>query len=166
MGGLGAGRAAVAVTLWLAASTALAAEIALPYPETPFKGKIGPTRESSVTAWPEQPKAPAGAPNVVLILLDDLGFGASGTFGGPAASPEIDRLAAQGVRYNAFNTVALCAPTRASLLSGRNHHQVGFGNQPELGAGLPGYTGIWRADPASLAEMAITFEAARPSQPQ
>jgi arylsulfatase A-like enzyme len=140
-------------TLAVASDAATAAEIAIPYPETPFKGKIGPTRETSVTAWPEQPKAPAGAPNVMLIMLDDLGFGAAGTFGGPAASPEIDKLAAEGIRYNAINTDALCAPTRASLLSGRNHHQVGFGNQPELGAGLPAYNGIWHADTASIAEM-------------
>jgi len=153
MGGLVAGHLVIAATLSLAASTALAAEVAIPYSETPFKGKIGATRETSVTDWPQQPKAPAGAPNVVLILLDDLGFGASATFGGPAASPEIDRLAAQGVRYNAFNTEAVCAPTRAALLSGRNHHQTGFGSQPELGAGLPGYNGIFHADTATIAEM-------------
>ncbi len=153
MRGLAAGRFAVAAMLSLAASTSLAAEVAIPYPEAPFKGKIGPTRETSVTAWPEQPKAPAGAPNVLLILLDDLGFGAAATFGGPAASPEVDRLAATGLRYNAFNTEAVCAPTRASLLSGRNHHQTGFGSQPELGAGLPGYNGIFHADTATIAEM-------------
>jgi arylsulfatase len=153
MRGLVAGRIVAAGMLSLAASTSLAAGVALPYPETPFKGKIGATRETSVTAWPEQPRAPAGAPNVMLIMLDDLGFGAAGTFGGPAASPEIDRLAADGIRYNAFNTEAVCAPTRASLLSGRNHHQTGFGTQPELGAGLPGYNGIFHADTATIAEM-------------
>src|ERR1700759_5360333 len=95
------------LALGVGVNAGAAADVSIPYPETPFKGKIGPTRETSVTAWPEQPKAPAGAPNVVLILLDDLGFGASATFGGPAASPEIDRLAADGVRYNAFNTEAV-----------------------------------------------------------
>src|SRR5262245_60884046 len=95
------------IFMMVAASAAWAAGDVLPYPETPFKGKIGPTRETSVTAWPEQPKAPAGAPNVVVILLDDLGFGASATFGGPAASPELDKLAATGLRYNAINTTAI-----------------------------------------------------------
>src|SRR5581483_5326820 len=93
--------------LLLGMGAALAADISLPYPETPFKGKIGATRAQSVTDWPQQPKAPAGAPNVLLILLDDLGFGAAGTFGGPAASPEIDKLAAQGIRYNGINTDAI-----------------------------------------------------------
>ena len=142
------------ILLMLGASGAwAAAEVSIPYPETPFKGKIGPTRETSVTAWPEQPKAPAGAPNVLLILLDDLGFGAAGTFGGPAASPEIDKLAATGLRYNGINTDAICSPTRASLLSGRNHHQVGFGNLTDIAAGFPGYNGIWHADTATIAEM-------------
>jgi arylsulfatase len=139
--------------LLVGATPAQAAGDQLPYPETPFKGKIGPTRETSVTAWPEQPKAPPGAPNVVVILLDDLGFGAAGTFGGPAASPEIDKLAANGLRYNAINTDAICSPTRASLLSGRNHHQVGFGNLEDIAAGFPGYNALWHSDTASIAEM-------------
>ena len=141
------------MAMMLGASTAWAAGETLPYPEAPFKGTIGPTRETSVTAWPEQPKAPAGAPNVVVILLDDLGFGASATFGGPAASPELDKLAAGGLRYNAINTTAICAPTRAALLTGRNPHQVGFGNLPDIAAGFPGYNGVWHADTATIAEI-------------
>src|SRR4051794_16744606 len=85
--------------LLFGSTTALAAGEALPYPETPFKGKIGATRDTSVTDWPQLPKPPAGAPNVILVLLDDLGFSGPSTFGGPAASPEIDRLAAGGIRY-------------------------------------------------------------------
>jgi len=146
--------ASIGATLLLFGSTAaFAAGEVLPYPETPFKGKIGPTRETSVTAWPEQPKAPAGAPNVVLILNDDLGFSAPDTFGGPATSPELDKLAAGGIRYNDINAVAICSPTRAALLSGRNHHQVGFGNLEDIAAGFPGYNALWHPETASIAEM-------------
>src|SRR4051794_30030560 len=147
--------ASIAAALLLFGSTAAlaAGEVALPYPEAPFKGKIGPTRETSVTAWPEQPRAPAGAPNVVLILLDDLGFSGPSSFGGPAASPEIEKLAAGGIRYNAINAVAICSPTRAALLSGRNHHQVGFGNLEDIAAGFPGYNALWHPETASIAEM-------------
>lgn len=129
------------------------AQETLPLPEAPFKGKVGLTRETSTPAWPDQPKAPSGAPNIVLILLDDVGFGASGTFGGPAATPELNKLAAQGLRYNQFNTVAICSPTRASLLTGRNHHQVGFGNLADIAAGYPAYNAIWHRDTASIAEV-------------
>src|SRR4051812_6197476 len=96
-----------------------------------FNGKIAPTLNASVPDWPKQLKAKPGAPNVVLILLDDVGFGAASTFGGAAATPELDHLASQGLRYNRFHTAGLCSPTRAALLSGRNHHQVGFGNLSE-----------------------------------
>lgn len=104
-------------------------------------------------SWPAAPRPPAGAPNVVLILLDDVGYGAAGTFGGPAATPELDRLAAGGIRYDNFNTTAICSPTRASLLSGRNQHQVGFGNLQDVPAGFPGYTTVWPKETASVAEM-------------
>jgi arylsulfatase len=144
--------AATCVLMGLSA-VAVSAQNALPYPESPFTGKVGPTTAQSVPGWPQQPKAPNGAPNVVLIILDDVGFGASATFGGPAATPELDKLAAQGLRYNAFNTDAICASTRAALLSGRNHHQVGFGNLPDIAAGFPGYNGVWHANTASIAEI-------------
>ena len=125
----------------------------LPLPAPRFKGKIAPNREQSIPYWPEPAKAPAGAPNVVLILLDDVGFGASSTFGGVAQTPELDKLAASGLRYNEFQVCAMCSPTRASLLTGRNHHQVGFGNITELSAGYPGYNSIWPKSTASIAEI-------------
>ena len=108
------------------------ADEALPKLPAPFAGKIDPDRNKSIANWPQTPKAPKGAPNIIVILLDDVGFGAASTFGGPAATPELDKLAATGIRYNQFNTVAICSPTRAALLTGRNHHQVGFGNLADI----------------------------------
>lgn len=95
------------------------------------------------------------APNIVLILLDDVGFGASSTFGGPIQTPELDKLAAQGLRYNRFHVTALCAPTRAALLSGRNDHQVGYGSLAELPVAqrTSGYSEIWPKDAASVADI-------------
>ena len=86
-------------------------------------------------------RAPAGAPNVVLVVLDDLGFAQLGCFGSDIRTPKIDEVAAGGLRYNRFHVTALCSPTRASLLTGRNHHAVGMGFLAELGLGYPGYTG-------------------------
>jgi arylsulfatase len=91
-----------------------------------FKGTIGTTAKQSEPWWPERPSAPAGAPNVVVIMLDDTGFAQLGCYGSDIETPNIDRLAAGGLRYNNFHTTALCSPTRACLLSGRNHHSVGM----------------------------------------
>jgi Sulfatase len=88
----------------------------LPRPEPPFKGHIGPTVQDSTLDFPQQVKAPQGAPNILLILTDDVGFGASSTFGGPVPTPSMDRLAKDGLRYTQFHTTALCSPTRAALL--------------------------------------------------
>jgi arylsulfatase len=82
-------------------------------------------------------KAPQGAPNVVIVLLDDIGFGAAGTFGGPCNMPTLDRVAGQGLKYNCFNTTALCSPTRVALLTGRNHHINNAGAIMELATGFP-----------------------------
>jgi arylsulfatase len=98
-------------------------------------------------------KAPAGAPNVVIILIDDLGFGAPSTFGGPITTPTLDGLAAQGLRYTNFHTTALCSPTRAALKSGRNHHMVNMGFITELATGFPGVTGSIPSSTAPVAEM-------------
>ena len=103
--------------------------------------------------YPQPIKAPAGAPNVLLILVDDLGFGQPGTFGGPVPTPNLDKLAAQGLRYNEFNTTAICSPTRAALLTGRNHHQVATGTITELSTGYPGYNSVWGKNVASIAEV-------------
>ncbi len=134
-------------------SSHAAAQEVLPRPDPPFQGRIAPTRDHAEPAWPQAVHAPAGAPNVVLIVLDDVGFGAAATFGGPAATPELDKLAAAGVRYNDFNTTAICSPTRASLLTGRNQHQVGFGNLQDVPAGFPGYNTMWHKETASVAEV-------------
>jgi len=98
-------------------------------------------------------KAPAGAPNVVIILIDDMGFGVPSSFGGPVPMPTMDGLAQQGLRYNNFHTTALCSPTRAALKSGRNHHQVNMGFITEMATGFPGNTGQVPSTTAPLAEM-------------
>ncbi|MFV0522096.1 MAG: arylsulfatase [Mangrovibacterium sp.] len=125
----------------------------LPPPPTPFKGKIAKTFEGSEEDFPQPVTAPKGAPNVLLILLDDVGFGQAGTFGGPIPTPNIDKLAATGLEYTRFHTVGVCSPTRAALLTGRNHHQVGFGTIGELSTGYPGYNSIWGKDVGTVAEV-------------
>ncbi|GAB3544693.1 arylsulfatase [Actinopolyspora lacussalsi] len=91
---------------------------------------------------PEPPSAPEGAPNVVVVLLDDMGFGAPSAFGGPCEMPTADRLAGDGLRYTRFHVTAVCSPTRQSLLTGRNHHSVGMGVTTEMASAAPGYNGI------------------------
>ena len=103
--------------------------------------------------WPKGPQASKGAPNVVLILIDDVGFSATSTFGGVIATPTLDQLAKHGLRYNAFHVNSLCSPTRAALLSGRNNHEVGFGTVAEAAAGYPGYNAQWSKNAASVAEV-------------
>jgi arylsulfatase len=107
----------------------------------PFPGQIGTTLADSVPAWPVSPRAPHGAPNVVLIVLDDVGFAQLGCFGSDLETPNIDALAARGVRYRSFHTTAMCSPTRACLLTGRNHHTCGIGGITDLAMGFPGYHG-------------------------
>lgn len=86
-------------------------------------------------------RPPGGAPNVVLVLVDDMGFGASSAYGGPCAMPTAERLSGDGLRYNRFHVNALCSPTRQSLMTGRNHHSVGMGVTSEMATSAPGYTG-------------------------
>jgi arylsulfatase len=95
-----------------------------------------------VPAWPADPAPAAGAPNVLLIMTDDVGFASSSTFGGPVPTPNFGKLAAEGARYNQFNTTALCSPSRAALLTGRNPHRVGMGTLPDIPRPYPGYTGV------------------------
>ena len=111
----------------------------LPIPDQPFKGKTGLRPSDSLKDFPAEVKAPEGAPNILLILTDDVGFGASSTFGGPIPTPTMDRIANNGLRFNRFHTTALCSPTRAALLTGRNHHSVATGGIMEIGVGYPGY---------------------------
>ena len=98
-------------------------------------------------------RPPAGAPNVLIVLLDDVGFGASSAFGGPCETPTAERLAADGLRFNRFHTTALCAPTRSALLTGRNHHAVGMGGVTEVATSAPGYSSVRPKAAASLAEI-------------
>jgi arylsulfatase A-like enzyme len=115
----------------------------LPRPDFRFPGEIGRTyRESDPAQFPKPAEAPKGAPNVLLILIDDAGFGQFSTFGGGIPSPTMDRLAAEGLRYNHFHTTALCSPTRAALITGRNHHSAAFAGITEGATGYDGYTCI------------------------
>ena len=98
-------------------------------------------------------RPPPGAPNVLIILLDDVGFGASSAFGGPSSNPTAERLAAGGLRFTRFHTTALCSPTRAALLTGRNHHSVGMGGITEVATSAPGYSSVRPDDCAPLAEV-------------
>src|SRR4051812_38414559 len=92
-----------------------------------FKGTIGRYHWESEPWWPHEPTPPDGAPNVLLVVLDDVGFGQLGCYGSDIATPNLDALAANGLRYASFHTTALCSPTRASVLTGRNHHVAGMG---------------------------------------
>ena len=115
----------------------------LPRPDFHFPGEVGRTYlESDPAQFLKMVQAPAGAPNIVLILIDDCGFGQYGTFGGGIPSPTMDKLAAEGLRYNHFHTTALCSPTRAALITGRNHHSAAFAGITELATGYDGYTCI------------------------
>jgi arylsulfatase A-like enzyme len=114
----------------------------LPIPEKKFEGTIGRTAEESKPDKPVIVTPPDGAPNVVVVLLDDVGFGASDVFGGPVPMPALRQVADEGLRYNQFHTTALCSPTRSALLTGRNHHSVGFGAISEIAVGYPGYNSV------------------------
>jgi len=106
-----------------------------------FKGKIAKTYEESEEWWPEEERPPADAPNVLIILLDDTGYGHLGCFGGLSETPNMDRLADNGLLYNNFHTTALCSPSRAAILAGRNHHSIGLGSHAITAMGFPGYSG-------------------------
>jgi arylsulfatase A-like enzyme len=111
----------------------------LPPPPQKFGGVINDSAKDSKPWWPPRVVPPQGAPNVLLIMTDDQGYGVSGTFGGVIPTPSLDRIAAAGLRYTQFHSTALCSPTRAALITGRNHHEVGFGVIAELSTGYPGY---------------------------
>ena len=129
----------------------------LPIPDRPSPGLTTYDAKDPDTAFPpiEPLLPPAGAPNVLIVLLDDVGFGAASTFGGPCRTPTADRLAAGGLRYNRFHTTALCAPTRAALLSGRNHHSVGMGSITETATSAPGNSSL---RPNTKAPLAMTLK--------
>ena len=102
----------------------------LPNPAPPFGGRIGLDAQNSKPWWPPRLVPPKGAPNVLLIMTDDQGYGISSTFGGVIPTPTLDRVAKAGLRYTQFHSTSLCSPSRAALLTGRNHHEVGFGVRP------------------------------------
>jgi arylsulfatase len=104
-----------------------------------FKGKIGKSYQESKEWWPTPPKPPAGTPNAIILLLDDTGFGHLSSFGGLVETPNMDKLAKDGLRYNNFHTTALCSPSRASIMAGRNHHRIGLGSHSLTAMGFPGY---------------------------
>ena len=122
----------------------------LPNPPSKFGGSIGLDAAQSKPYWPPTVVPPKGAPNVLLIMTDDQGYGISGTFGGVIPTPTMDRIAAMGLRYTQFHSTALCSPSRAAIITGRNHHSVGFGVISEQATGYPGYNSIIGVDNATI----------------
>ena len=125
----------------------------LPIPEQKFAGTLGQTTDKSKPDKPAILMPPEGAPNVFIVLLDDVGFAASDVFGGPVPMPALRQVADEGLRYNQFHTTALCSPTRAALLTGRNHHSVHFGAISEIAMGFPGYDSVIPKSKASVGEV-------------
>jgi arylsulfatase A-like enzyme len=115
--------------------------------------RLATTREESEIRWPYPPLNESKRPNVVVIVLDDVGFGQIGCYGSSINTPHMDALAAGGIRYSSFHTTSLCSPTRASLLTGRNHHSVGMGCIPDLVQGYPGYHGVMSPEHGMLSEV-------------
>jgi arylsulfatase A-like enzyme len=122
----------------------------LPAPPQQFKGDIQLNASQSTPSWPATIVPPKGAPNILLIMTDDVGFAAPSTFGGVIPTPALDRIAAAGLRYTNFHSTSLCSPTRAALLTGRNHHSVGFGVIAEQSTGYPGYNSIIGKESATI----------------
>jgi len=132
------------------AATAPIDPLRLPNPPAHFGGEITLDATTSTPYWSPQVVPPDGAPNVLLVLIDDEGFGAPSTFGGVIPTPELDRIAAMGLRYTQFHTTSLCSPTRAALITGRNHHSAGFGVISEASTGFPGYNSVITKDKATI----------------
>ncbi|RPD42125.1 arylsulfatase [Chitinophaga barathri] len=144
----------VCTTLHASAQQQPGTPAVLPRPDWHFRGFEGRTYlDSDPPQFPQPVQAPKGAPNIVLILLDDTGFGQYATFGGGVPSPTLDKLAANGLRYNRFHTTALCSPTRAALITGRNHHSVTFGSITETATGYDGYTCVLPKSCGTVAEV-------------
>ena len=124
----------------------------LPIRRPAFAGRVARTLDGCEPDWAQidHVHPPAGAPNVLVVLIDDAGFGNPSTFGGPIETPNFTRMAEQGLRYNRFHVTALCSPTRAALLTGRNSHTAGFGSVGEFSNGFPGYTAVLPPDRAPL----------------
>jgi arylsulfatase len=125
----------------------------LPAPDLPFGGTINLNALQSTPWWPPRAVPPQGAPNILLIMTDDVGFGAPSTFGGVIPTPAMDRIAQMGLRYTQFHSTALCSPTRAALITGRNHHSAGFGVVSEQATGFSGYDSFIGKDIATIGEI-------------
>ena len=125
----------------------------IPPPPPKFGGVIKENATQSTPWWPPRIVPPKGAPNVLLIMTDDQGYGVPGTFGGVIPTPKLDRIAKAGLRYIQFHSTALCSPTRAALITGRNHHSVGFGVIGELSTGYPGYDSVIGPENATVGEI-------------
>jgi arylsulfatase A-like enzyme len=125
----------------------------LPAPDPKFGGVIKQKASESKPWWPPAVVPPKDAPNVLLIMTDDCGFGAPGTFGGVVPTPALDRIAKAGLRYTQFHSCALCSPTRAAIITGRNHHTAGFGVVGEAATGFPGYDSVIQKDCGTIGEI-------------
>ena len=125
----------------------------IPAPPLPFGGVIKESYKDSTPYWPPPVVPPKGAPNILLIMTDDAGYGVSSTFGGVIPTPTMDRVAKAGLRYTQFHTTALCSPTRAALITGRNHHSAGFGVIGEMSTGFPGYDSVITPDKATIGQV-------------
>jgi len=145
---------AVLISLTLPLAGVAAAQETLPFPTPPMGGTVGPSMQESVHKWRTQTRhLPEDAPNILIVMLDDAGYGHASTFGGDIQTPTLSRLAAEGISYNAFHTTAMCSPTRAALMTGRNHNRVGFGQIAELANDWDGYTGVIPKTSATVAEV-------------
>ncbi len=127
----------------------------LPAPAPPFGGEINLNADQSKPWWPPRIVPPEGAPNILLIMTDDVGFAAPSTFGGVIPTPALDRIANSGLRYTNFHSTSLCSPTRAALITGRNHHSVGFGVVSEAASGFPGYDSVIGKDNATIGRILL-----------
>jgi arylsulfatase A-like enzyme len=127
----------------------------LPPPPQKFEGNINLNAAQSKPAWPARVVPPNGAPNILLIMTDDVGFAAPSTFGGVIPTPALDRIASEGLRYTNFHSTSLCSPTRAALITGRNHHSVGFGVVSEAASGFPGYNSVIGKDNATIGRILL-----------
>lgn len=145
---------AVALLLLSAAIPALAGgeRDVLPVPHPPFTGTIAENALDARPSFLQRVEAPAGAPNILVFMSDDTGFAMPGTFGGAVPTPNLDKLARAGQRYNRFHTTGICSPSRAALLTGRNHHNVGNGYLSDMSGGFPGYRGFISPETATIAQ--------------
>jgi hypothetical protein len=130
-----------------------------------FPGVIGRTTDESSPAWPQPARPVPGSPNVLIVVLDDTGFGQLGCYGSPISTPNFDALAENGLRYTNMHTTALCSPSRSCIVTGRNHHSNGMAAITELASGYPGYNGVVPFENGFLSEMLVGHVAPVAQQP-